>query len=299
MSNHRLTSAGGVFLTGGLDVTELQWMQRYVLPDVCRGWEMRRNGDQSPFSESRIAAFSAAYRPLAFDRAALLDERFLLAHEGRYAVYYAPIDVWPRETARIIFVGLTPGFSQMKLAAKLFAEQSPADRDDRDAYGDALKERVAFAGRMRANVCEMLDEVGLPDALHVPSTAALFSVESNTVATTSALVFPTFANGTNLSGIREAKLPRMFSDMLESLLLPRLCCAPNALIVPLGKSVEHCLDVLAENHASITTLGGRPRILKGVPHPSPANGHRAAQFRQNRAKLEEQIRSFFEISKAT
>jgi hypothetical protein len=61
---------------------------------------------------------------------------------------------------------------------------------------------------------------------------------------------------------------------------------PEAVIVPLGKSVEEVLAVLAAEGRI------RPgRWLSGFPHPSGANGHRVCLLNQNHASLSEQLRT--------
>lgn len=53
--------------------------------------------------------------PNAIDRETVLVEDFLLYREGRLTIYYAPFD-HINETARVILLGVTPGWTQMKLA---------------------------------------------------------------------------------------------------------------------------------------------------------------------------------------
>jgi hypothetical protein len=44
--------------------------------------------------------------------AELLNDGFLLTREGRVSIYYAPFEHL-RRTARIVLVGITPGFTQV------------------------------------------------------------------------------------------------------------------------------------------------------------------------------------------
>ncbi len=245
------------------------------------------------FSAERIPQLRATYNPQNFDKATLLSDKFLLAKEGQYETFYAPMGIWPRATDKLILVGLTPGFSQMELAARLFMSFPADKRSDDFAYGDAIREQVAFAGSMRTNLCKMLDDVGLPCGLGVESTTSLFSAERSDVSTTSALVFPTFTNGKNFSGLRTGKRVAIFDKMLESQLLPRLLAAPHALIVPLGKCAEAFLTTLSSLQRRQSDAIDSRRILTGFPHPSGANGHRLPQFKHNFDSLTRQIQMFF------
>ena len=67
-------------------------------------------------------------------------------------------------------------------------------------------------------------------------------------------------------------------------LVPELAKVPRSLIIPLGKTVESLLTILAE-----TTSVAQARWISGFPHPSGANGHRARQFALNRDSLREQV----------
>jgi hypothetical protein len=75
----------------------------------------------------------------------------------------------------------------------------------------------------------------------------------------------------------------------RELLAPELESLPRAAIVPLGRSVEDVLDVLAvEGHIK------RKRWLKGFPHPSGANAHRKWMFAQNHDSLAQQLQQILE-----
>ena len=79
------------------------------------------------------------------------------------SVYYSPFD-WVNERARVVLLGLTPGWTQMELAYRgahaAIDEGKKADEICREA-----KLHGAFAGPLRANLLRMLDEIGLPEAL--------------------------------------------------------------------------------------------------------------------------------------
>lgn len=62
---------------------------------------------------------------------------------------------------------------------------------------------------------------------------------------------------------------------------------PEAIIVPLGKSVSEALDHLA--HAG--QLDSK-RCLWRFPHPSGANGHRVREFLERREHLRELLKGW-------
>ncbi|MEA2666810.1 MAG: hypothetical protein QOI11_3754 [Candidatus Eremiobacteraeota bacterium] len=245
----------------------------------------------SPFARSRLAELRASYAPQSFDKHDLLADRYLLAREGRYRVYYVPTGAWPRPDAKVILLGLTPGLAQAMEAAHLFAETPAMLRDDEATYSSLLRKHVAFKGSMRTNLCTMLDQLGLPKALGLSRSDDLFHDPASPVATTSALIFPVFT-GTDLrnfsgGGGALGKLP-LFRQMLEELLVPRLVAAPSALIVPFGKSSASGLHFLVERG-----LVAPERVLSGFPHPSGANGHRKRQFEARREELAHALRTWF------
>ncbi len=181
---------------------------------------------ESRFSAHRLARLRATYSPASFVTLDLTADELLLGNEPPYSVYYDPVDSWPRPTDRVIFVGLTPGFSQLELAARLFLDRRAiaAETEGRD-YDDALRSRVAFAGSMRRNLCQMLDDIDMPRQLGAACTAELFAVERQDISTTSALIFPTFAHGKNLAGLRAGKRVEIFDEMIRTQVLPRLLAA--------------------------------------------------------------------------
>ncbi len=200
------------------------------------------DASHGPFAETRLDALYRSYQPASLSRPDLLDSRYLLATEGRYQVYFAPIAAIPEPTARLLFVGLTPGFNQLLRAAQLSTMVDEAQRRNALGFSRLLTANVAFAGSMRANLCTMLDAIGLGDAMNVGASAQLF-MDSRHVATTSALVYPVFGQrGEDFSGIADLSRLALFREMISALLYPRLALAPHALLVPLGVAAESGLQ---------------------------------------------------------
>ena len=49
-------------------------------------------------------------------------QRYCLASDGLHNVFYAPVDGELNRSARVLVVGLTPGFAQMRIAAETYVE---------------------------------------------------------------------------------------------------------------------------------------------------------------------------------
>jgi hypothetical protein len=244
---------------------------------------------RGPFSSDRLHHFLESYDPSSLAKDELLDDRFILAAEAPYGVYFAPFGSLPDNAARIVFVGLTPGLTQVRLCAELHRSTDAATRNDPVAFSRLFRAHVAFAGSMRVNLCKMLDDLGLHTLLGVAHPRELFERSDSVIATTSALVYPVFKRpeNTNFGGSANLASRPLFREMLTVLLAPRLDGAPDALIVPLGNSAASGVQYLVDQGA----LNGE-RVLFGLPHPSGANGHRTTHFAQRRDTLQRGLRAW-------
>src|SRR5262249_2617896 len=114
-------------------------------------------------------------------------EQLLVGRENDVYVCYAPVD-YIHESARIVFVGLTPGCQQAELAYGGFRE-GVRHSMSADAAMAAAKATASFAG-MRKRLCGWLDELGAPSALGLESTTSLFSTDRALLHTTSVIMYP-------------------------------------------------------------------------------------------------------------
>ncbi|MGC4065277.1 MAG: hypothetical protein QM784_11640 [Polyangiaceae bacterium] len=203
--------------------------------------------------------------------------RFQLFRDDQISVTYAPFDYINR-TARILILGITPGWRQARIAFETAISMRGCASD---TVGVEVKRRAAFAGSMRQNLISMLDELGVPGFLGIETTAQMFAERSDLLHSTSALRYPVFKHGANFSGYDPNPTQHPFlSSMLEHLLVPELAAVPQALVIPLGGSVESVLDYLVATER----LAGA-RWLRGFPHPSGANGHRKRMFEARKNEL--------------
>lgn len=217
-------------------------------------------------------------------RELLLSHTFRLFSHGAVSGYYAPFDGM-NDGAKIMLVGVTPGFEQMRVAFEAARDALRSRRADAEALR-AAKTTASFAGPMRRNLVSMLDGIGLADALGIDSTAALWGGSAGLLHSTSAVRFPVFVDGDNYTGHRPPlnSFP-LFRRFAAEALASECVRARDALIVPLGDAVSGVLAGLVESGAVPSH-----RCLFGLPHPSGANGHRARQFGERRDALAQAVR---------
>ena len=214
-----------------------------------------------------------------FTKVDLLTPKFCLYQDGPLTVYYAPFD-YVNQAAKVVLVGITPGWTQMEIAFRSARRDLLKDLSS-DKVCRRAKQRASFAGSMRKNLTSMLDAIGLPAYLDIDSTQSLFAEHGQLLHATQAIRYPVFVEDHNYTG----HSPRLLkTDVLryfvENVLAVDLQVAREAIIIPLGKSVSEVLGYLADRgHLD------RDRCLFGFPHPSGANGHRAREFHEQRENL--------------
>jgi hypothetical protein len=248
-----------------------------------------------------LSTFLPAIRDLS-DRDELKKEDilvpdFLLGEERNVErnvqVYYAPFH-YVNEGARLVLVGITPGWRQVQIifrdTRRHVRQGSPPEEASRRAAQEAC-----FAGEIRDNIISMLDELGVLRRLGVPPAELFAPQHAHLLHMTSAVRYPVFKDGQNYSGGK----PRI----IESLLLQgygqtwlksefrRLRHLRHALIVPFGKSVWAALEKLFVRQRILTV----EQCLDGFPHPSANNRqHRLQQFDEHKARLASKVAVWFE-----
>lgn len=235
-----------------------------------------------------ISEFGAVIQDLAAPDAAIdgAELRLYGGPEDDLELRYIPFDPVPAPDARVMLVGITPGQTQLRLAVEA-GRQALARRLDDDEVIRRAKSAAAFGGSMRANLIWMLDRIGLPDALGIASTEAVFAADAHLAVTTSAVCHAVLVHGENWNGQRpnilRHSLTRMF---VEQVLAQELRWSPGALVIPLGVvpalAVERCIQTGAVNPT---------RVLRDLPHPSGANNGRiyGAMFRDRLTELQRQV----------
>lgn len=218
----------------------------------------------------------------------LLTDEFIMARSGKLEIYYAPHNEYINPSGKVMIIGLTPGFAQMRIAIEEARKALELGLPDEEVCKRA-KEAARFSGSMRANLIQMLDAIGLHQYLKLSSCSELFREASGLVHTTSLLPFPVFVDKKNYSGSNPSLMStptlkntaiRHMQDELEIL--------KGALVIPLGKTVENVVDRLVMDGKL-----DRRQCLRGFPHPSGANGHRHKQFAARQEQMRTQVHLFF------
>lgn len=211
---------------------------------------------------------------------AALPERFLLAREGRLSVHYIPFE-YVNPHARIVVVGITPGFAQWKNAMAQ-AQHSMAAGAEQIEVLRAARLAGAFSGAIRPNFVALLDAIGVQRWLGIASCASLFDTDAQLVQISAILRHPVFNDGRNYSGTPGMATLPFLRDQVLRYFAHEAAQLPDALYIPMGGSVAEGLDWLAREGVI-----RRDRILHGLPHPSGANAERVAYFlgRKERAAL--------------
>lgn len=233
---------------------------------------------------ARIAALPD-HTPL--QREDLLVEAFLLQRERDLDVYWAPFE-HVEATARVILVGITPGWYQTELA---FRTARNALRDGAlHTEASALARRTAsFSGPIRRTLVSMLDGLELNTALGINTCLSLWDEHHAMLHTTALVRYPLFVGGQNYTGYKPDPLKTpLLRPFITEVLAEELRRVPQALIVPLGRVVGQSLQLLAE-----LGLIEQSRLLPGLPHPSGANVHRHVQYANVREQAAQALAAWF------
>ena len=220
----------------------------------------------------------------------MLIEDLLIDSEKNLKIYYAPFD-YVNAKAKIIIIGITPGFTQMEMAIKYFKQQILMNKSYHYIMENIRKE-AAFAGSMRKNLINMLDQLNINKLLNINSCKTLFENKHfEMVHTTSLIRYPVFNSGKNYTGYSPEIL---CSDLLKKHVvnnfLMELKKINFSLIIPLGTSVSKVLKWISANYYNIDE-----KCLFDFPHPSGANGHRIRIFNE---KKEEYLNSINKLLKS-
>lgn len=223
-----------------------------------------------------------------FDKEDILNEKFELYKEDNMTIYYAPHNETINNNAKIFIVGITPGWTQTSIAYKT-ARNGLINNLAPELIKKECKRNSRFAGSMRKNLIEMLDELNLNNKLHLDSCSELFEDKDHLLHTTSIIPYPVFINDKNYTGSNPKIMDNeVLYSYVKKYFYKETDKLQNALIIPLGKAVEEILQQMIKEN-----LIKEEQCLLGFPHPSGANGHRKSQFKENKNKLLNIIEDYF------
>lgn len=239
--------------------------------------------DSNLFSRYRAAIRTLPLKTI-YAKEDLLIPDFLLHQEGQLRMFYAPHNEYFNPQAKIVIVGITPGWTQMELAfrqARICLEQGLPE----EQIYKQVKRAARFAGSMRKNLVDMLNALELQHYLRIENCEQLFQEEDHLLHTTSGLKYPVFLAQSNYNGHSPCfvRTPFLREFALESLKL-ELARLDRPVLIPLGKSVEAVFRLLTAEGLVHTE-----QCLWGFPHPSGANGHRSRVFMQEKDNMKEFI----------
>ncbi|TAM88309.1 MAG: hypothetical protein EPN41_06025 [Candidimonas sp.] len=224
--------------------------------------------------------FAAAIRRLDLDRVARpadIPKVFDLGREGRLSSHYIPFD-YLNPAARLVLVGITPGFTQWKNAMRAAQRQLAAGEPARANLED-VKRAGAFSGPLRPNLIALLDCIGLNRWLGLASCDVLFGAASHLVQTGSILHHPIFIDGRNYNGTPSMLRSPFLRGRIETYFAAEAAALSSAVFVPLGPRVGEGVLWLAREGVI-----PRDHVLAGLPHPSGANIERVAYFLGRKAR---------------
>lgn len=218
--------------------------------------------------------FATAIRNIDLNKvrdASIIPADFLLAKDGLLTSHYIPFDSVNKH-AKIVLVGITPGFTQWTNAVREAQRQLLEGSTEQDALV-AAKRTGAFSGAMRPNLIALLDQIGLHRWLKIEGCATLFGSDSGLVQTTSILRHPIFIDGDNYNGTPSMIKTPFLQKQLVDHFAGEAAQLDNPVYIPLGPKVGEGLDWLVQQGVL-----KEDRILSGLPHPSGANAERIAYF---------------------
>lgn len=223
-----------------------------------------------------------------FDKEDILVEKFKLYENNKMKIYYAPHNEITNPKAKIFIVGITPGWTQTQIAYKT-AHEAIMKNYSIEKIKIECKKNSRFAGSMRNNIIEMLDEIQLNQKFNINSCKELFGNKDDLLHTTSLLPYPVFINGKNYTGSAPKILENdILYSYVKKYFYKEIELLSDVLIVPLGKAVEEVLKQMI-----MDGIIKESQCLFGFPHPSGANGHRKKQFEENKENLKRIIDKYF------
>lgn len=241
-----------------------------------------------------FSIFKAAISSLPISRELtkkdLLVDHFLIDRHRSIEIYYSPHNEFRMDSAKVVIIGLTPGWTQMKIAFQEARKSLELQLPDEEICR-RTKIAARFAGSMRRNLIAMLDELEMHHLLQISSCAELFDRRPELLHTVSVLKHPVFVRNKNYSGANPPLMSTPFlRERARSLLDDELGQFPHALMIPLGQAVEHMLRLFIQ--------AGKikaDQCLQGFPHPSGANGHRHRQFAEHKDSMKKQSKMWLEL----
>ncbi len=204
-------------------------------------------------------------------------EELLIDSQNNLSTWYAPFD-FINDSAKIVIVGITPGYQQATNALLKSREALLAGKSEEIAMKEA-KVYASFSGPMRNNLVDMLDFAGINRLLNISTTQALFSERADLAQFTSILRYPVMLDGNNYNGTPSMVRSPYLKSHIKKWFATECAVLPRAIYIPLGSKVAEALYWLADEG-----IISKNKILDGLPHPSGANAERISYFLMKKSK---------------
>src|SRR5689334_9432480 len=104
-------------------------------------------------------------------------------------MFYSPHNEYINPSAKVMLVGITPGWEQMEIAYRT-AIQALKEHHSYEQACKEVKMAARMAGSMRINLLQMLQEIGLNEYVRVPHVQRLFETNCTWLHTTSLIRYP-------------------------------------------------------------------------------------------------------------
>ena len=223
-----------------------------------------------------MAKFLKQIRSLKkINKSTIINSKFLINTENNIEIYYAPFD-YVNHKAKIMIVGITPGFQQMQQSFEVINEgKSLKD----------VKDLSSFKGSMRTTLIKYLDELKVNKMIKIKSCESLFDKDSKYLHTTSLVKYPVFDKGKNYAGANILK-KKILLDFIEKNFLQELKALKKSIIIPLGNTVSSTIEYLNKKYDLKLRC-----FLKGFPHPSGANARKNIQFKEHKSTMMSLLKS--------
>lgn len=213
----------------------------------------------------------------------LLTEDFLIEKQGNIEIYYATHNEYINPKAKVLIVGITPGFIQMNIAISTARKELENSNNIEDIQ---YKCKVAgrFSGPLRKNIISMLNDIKLNEFLNINDCSELFGDKDYLMHTVSLIPYPVFVKKQNYTGHTPKLLKNDFlmKYIYENFVneINKIDNFEDVLLVPLGRAVEEVLCKLKDEN-----IIKENQILMGFPHPSGANVNRLVQLEKNKEEM--------------
>lgn len=209
----------------------------------------------------------------SIEHKAALQRVFLLKDEPKYQICYTPFE-YVNPKAKLIIVGITPGYTQFANAITAAKHSLSANSDDLMRVLMHAKKAGAFSGELRKGLVRLMNHMDFQSWLGVDDCYSLFKENNHLIQTTSVLRNAVFlTNAKNYNGTPKALKNAPLRSQILDHFVPELNSLPQAMILPLGAMPnDTCIQLANEG------LIDAKRLLPGIPHPSGANNERIDFF---------------------